>query len=113
VTGSFFEVHLQSLEDFGRVLEAQLSALPLPVDKLAPLTEAPPPLGQFAEALALGERHRLAAEQMAALLGSVRRAVEFAAGVTDAVATSYRTHDERAAAAYRSAGTVYYSAGSA
>lgn len=45
-----FEVHLKSLLDFAAELEGQMTALGLPNDRLAVLTGAPMPLGDFTEA---------------------------------------------------------------
>ncbi|MEV6969914.1 hypothetical protein AB0M47_32850, partial [Hamadaea sp. NPDC051192] len=44
-----FEVHLKSLLDFAAELEGQMTALGLPNDRLAVLTGAPMPLGDFTE----------------------------------------------------------------
>ena len=105
----FFAVHLQSLVDLERTLSGSLAELERPVQRLTALTETPLPLGAFTEAYSLAERGHRAAAEIQALLQSVHRALEFTAGVTRAVAGAYQAYDEQAAAAVRTAGTMYYS----
>jgi len=102
-----FRVRPESLLEFARELEAQLDALQRPAERLAALGGRPLPLGQFAQAHALGQRHESVATQMRDVLAGVRDAVAFAEEVTRAVAGAYGRQDEEIAASYRSLGTVY------
>ena len=102
----FFRVHLQSLDDFGQELQSQLDALRRPADRLATLSGQQLPLGDFAEANALADRHAGAIEQMTGLMRAVLAAVAFAGEVTNTVAASYQQFDQQAAAAYGGAATA-------
>jgi hypothetical protein len=96
----FFAVHLQSLERFAAELESQLDAMSKPSDRLAGMAGRALPLGQFAEADALGARQMSAAEQMHGLLQAVREAVGFAGDVTRTIAAAYQRFDQQAADGY-------------
>lgn len=88
-----FSVHLQSLTDFARELATQLDGMGGPVDQLTQLAGAPVLLGEFGEALSLGDQTRAAVAEMRGLLDQVRQAISFAEDVTNTVASGYAELD--------------------
>jgi len=131
-----FGVNIESLVSFARQLRDQVEEIQRPIRTLAEVNQHPElPLGSFAEAFSLSDDHADVAAEIAALLGRLSRAVEFAATATRIVADRYQELDAGAALRIASAappagslavpdgsveisilaqpGTVYYSTGSA
>ncbi len=95
-----FQVHLRSLQEFARELEAQFEAARKPFDDVSSLNGAQLPLGEFSEAAALRERHRVAVNQMRDLIDAVRSAISFATDVTKTISESYEAYDDHIAGLY-------------
>jgi len=87
VAGSF-QVHLESLRNFARLLDDQLEALQRPTRALAAL-RPDLPLGAFAEAYSLGDDHSDVASRMLEVLAKLGQSVEFGGSVTSLVASRY------------------------
>jgi hypothetical protein len=93
---SGYRVHLDSLRNLADELDKLQELTQEPERKLRSLGgDQMLPLGDFAEANALGALHAEFAEEMETLLGKVRAGVEFAARVTDRVADVYEELNAR------------------
>ncbi|MGH3657400.1 MAG: hypothetical protein ACRDUA_12135, partial [Micromonosporaceae bacterium] len=97
---NFFLVHLQSLTDFARELQTQVSAIRTPTQSIGGLATHPFPLGSFAEGDGLHARHQATASEVHQMLESARAAIEFAGDVTDIIASSYQRYDDHVADLY-------------
>ncbi len=93
-----FQVHLASLTDFARELGTQLAGMATAAGPLEALAGKDLPLGLFGEAHALSTAHTDAVADFREVLGRAREAIDFAGGVTDTVAESYRQADRQTAA---------------
>ena len=94
---SSFFVHLQSLADFARELQTQLTGMATPINHLDTMSSSPMQLGAFGEADALAGANQAAVAEMTELLGQVRQAITFAESITNTVATGYQQADQNVA----------------
>ncbi len=93
---SFF-VHLQSLADFARELQTQLTGMATPINHLDTMSSSPMLLGAFGEANGLAAANQAAVAEMTDLLGQVKQAISFAENITNTVATGYQQADQNVA----------------
>jgi hypothetical protein len=84
-------VHVQALVDLGQRLGQSVEEIRRPIQALSEMNGVPElSLGAFAEAFSFSDDHADLTAEMAALLGKVARAVEFAATATRIVAGRYQ-----------------------
>lgn len=92
-----YRVHLDSLQDFARELEAQIDGLSAPTEGLSRVGSTRMALGAFAEADGLVAAEQQTVQQMLALLADVKQAIGFAAEVTRTVSSGYSQADSAVA----------------
>ncbi|HEY8473777.1 MAG TPA: hypothetical protein VIL37_14240 [Natronosporangium sp.] len=102
-----FRVHLQSLKEFAARLRDQVQLADRSTDAVQAINQAPSlSLGGFAEAYALSDRHGDAAQQLATVLATVVRSLDFARSVTELVAQRYEALNRGGAQAIGSVGAA-------
>jgi len=107
-----FTVNLESLTAFSEELRTQLSGMSQPLGHLNTLTGGDILLGKFPEADSLWQNHDTAVEQMSALVGQARDAIDFAEEITKSVHASYEHFDDGVNAAINQVGGVVQTVGS-
>lgn len=108
-----FTVNLESLTAFSEELTTQLSGMSQPLGHLNTLTGGDIHLGKFPEADSLWQNHDTAVDQMSALVGQARDAIDFAEEITKSVHTAYEHFDDGVNAAINTVGGVVETVGSA
>lgn len=93
-----FAVHIQALVDLAERLSQDADEIKRPVQAVADIGASPElPLGAFAEAFSLSDDHGDLTAQMTTVLGTLARAVEFAATATKIVADRYQVLEDAGA----------------